>query len=176
MRKSTDEAKVTRNGGILPVQAIEGLLKSGVIMCERPLVPDQLQPASLDLRLGTKAFRVRASFLPGPRRNLAERLEQLSLHTIDLESGAVLETGCVYIVPLLESLKLPKGLSAAANPKSSTGRLDIFTRVIADEAREFDKILEAYEGPLYAEISPRSFSILARTGSRLSQMRFRSGP
>src|SRR5262245_27525163 len=176
MRKATDEAKVTRNVGILPVQAIEGLLKSGGIQCERPLVPDQLQPASLDLRLGTKAFRVRASFLPGPRRSLAERLEQLSLHAIDLESGAVLETGCVYIVPLLESLRLPKGISAAANPKSSTGRLDIFTRVIADEAREFDKILEAYEGPLYAEISPRSFSILARTGSRLSQMRFRSGP
>jgi dCTP deaminase len=138
-------------------------------------VPDQLQPASLDLRLGTKANRVRASFLPGPRRSLAERLEQLSLHTIDLENGAVLETGCVYIVPLLESLRLPKGLSAAANPKSSTGRLDIFTRVISDHAAEFDTIADSYEGPLYAEISPRTFPALVRTGSRLSQIRFRSG-
>ena len=164
-----------RNGGILPVQAIERLLKEGVILCERPLAPDQLQPASLDLRLGTKAYRVRASFLPGPRRSLSERLEQLSLHVIDLQSGAVLETGCVYIVPLLESLKLPKGLSAAANPKSSTGRLDIFTRVITDNAAEFDTVAEGYEGPLYAEISPRTFPSLVRTGSRLSQIRFRAG-
>lgn len=175
MHEATDEAKVTRNGGILPVQAIERLLKEGVIRCERPLAPDQLQPASLDLRLGTRAFRVRASFLPGPQRSLAERLEQLSLHTIDLESGAVLETGCVYIVPLLESLKLPEGFSAAANPKSSTGRLDIFTRVITDNAAEFDTIADGYEGPLYAEISPRTFPSLVRTGSRLSQIRFRHG-
>jgi dCTP deaminase len=175
MRDATDETKVTRNGGILPVQAIERLLKDGVILCERPLASDQLQPASLDLRLGTKAYRVRASFLPGPRRSLAERLEQLSLHTIDLESGAVLETGCVYIVPLLERLKLPQDLSAAANPKSSTGRLDIFTRVITDYAAEFDTIAEGYEGPLYTEISPRTFPSLVRTGSRLSQIRFRRG-
>ena len=175
MAEAADAAAMTRGGGILPVQAIERLLKEGVILCEKPLVPDQLQPASLDLRLGTKAYRVRASFLPGPRRSLAERLEQLSLHAIDLENGAVLETGCVYIVPLLESLRLPKGLSAAANPKSSTGRLDIFTRVISDHAAEFDTIAEAYEGPLYAEISPRTFPALVHTGSRLSQIRFRAG-
>jgi dCTP deaminase len=175
MAEATDVAAMTRDGGILPVQAIERLLRDGVILCEKPLVADQVQPASLDLRLGTKAYRVRASFLPGPRRSLAERLEQLSLHAIDLENGAVLETGCVYIVPLLESLKLPTGLSAAANPKSSTGRLDIFTRVISDHAAEFDTVADAYEGPLYAEISPRTFPALVRTGSRLSQIRFRAG-
>jgi dCTP deaminase len=162
--------------GILPAHAIERLIAEGVIKPERPLDGDQIQPASLDLRLGTRAYRVRASFLPGPRSTLAERLREMSLHEIDLEGGAVLETGCVYVVRLLESLKLPLGISAAANPKSSTGRLDIFTRVIADRAREFDTLAEAYEGALYAEISPRTFSTLVRTGSRLSQIRFRQGP
>jgi dCTP deaminase len=162
--------------GILPARALAEFCESGSINTGRPLADGQIQPASLDLRLGEWAYRVRASFLPGPGRTVASRLEQLQLHKFSLAQGAVLEAGCVYIVPLLESLKLPKGISAAANPKSSTGRLDIFTRVIADEAREFDKIPEAYAGPLYAEISPRSFSILARTGSRLSQIRFRSGP
>ena len=131
--------------------------------------------ASLDLRLGDWAYRVRASFLPGKRATVAERVSELALHRMPLAEGAVLETGCVYIVPLQEQLALPRGVSAAANPKSSTGRLDIFTRVIADHAQEFDKVPDGYEGPLYAEISPRSFPILARTGSRLSQMRFRAG-
>ncbi|WP_119390171.1 2'-deoxycytidine 5'-triphosphate deaminase [Taklimakanibacter lacteus] len=162
--------------GILPARALAQLCEQGLIDTGRPLAQGQIQPASLDLRLGEWAYRVRASFLPGPGRTVRDRLEQLQLHKFSLAQGAVFEAGCVYIVPLLETLKLPKGISAAANPKSSTGRLDIFTRVIADEAREFDKIPEAYEGPLYAEISPRSFSILARTGSRLSQIRFRSGP
>ncbi|MDE2385853.1 MAG: 2'-deoxycytidine 5'-triphosphate deaminase [Alphaproteobacteria bacterium] len=163
------------NQGILPARAIHGLCDEKAITLARPLDPDQVQPASLDLRLGPKAYRVRASFLPGPKQTVAERLKGLVLHEMDLTEGTVLETGCVYIVPLLESLKLPKGLSAAANPKSSTGRLDIFTRVITDYAQEFDKVAEAYEGPLYAEISPRTFPILARLGSRLSQIRFRAG-
>ena len=162
--------------GILPARALADFCEKGFIAIGRPLAQGQIQPASLDLRLGEWAYRVRASFLPGPKKKVAERLEALQLHRFSLAQGAVLEAGCVYIVPLLEALKLPEGVSAAANPKSSTGRLDIFTRVIADNAREFDKIPEAYEGPLYAEISPRSFSILARTGSRLSQIRFRSGP
>ena len=161
--------------GILPARLIAEYCANGLINPGRKLDNDQIQPASLDLRLGEWAYRVRASFLPGPNSTVAQRLESLVLHRINLSEGAVLETGCVYIVPLLESLKLPKGISAAANPKSSTGRLDIFTRVIADYAQEFDKVPEAYEGPLYAEISPRTFSILARTGSRLSQIRFRAG-
>ena len=166
---------MTGNQGILPAQAISDFCEQGIITMAHALDAGQLQPASLDLRLGEWAYRVRASFLPGLTSTVAERLEALSLHRMSLAEGAVLETGCVYIAPLLEGLALPKGVSAAANPKSSTGRLDIFTRVITDYAREFDTVAEAYHGPLYAEISPRTFSILARTGSRLSQMRFRKG-
>ena len=161
--------------GILPARTIADYCRNGRILLAAPAAADQIQPASLDLRLGDWAYRVRASFLPGKRCTVAERLDELQLHRMSLTGGAVLETGCVYIVPLQESLSLPEGVSAAANPKSSTGRLDIFTRVITDYAQEFDKVPEAYQGPLYAEISPRTFSILARTGSRLSQIRFRAG-
>jgi dCTP deaminase len=161
--------------GILPASAIARFCEQQVIRLEQKPDADQIQPASLDLRLAAKAYRVRASFLPGPRQTVADKLKDIALHEIDLSAGAVLETGCVYIVKLMESLALPKGISAAANPKSSTGRLDVFTRVIVDHAQEFDKVPEAYEGPLYAEISPRTFPILARQGSRLSQIRFRAG-
>lgn len=164
-----------RQSGILPDRDIAGLLESGGLIAARPLDSDQIQPASLDLRLGTKAFRVRASFLPGPKARVSDKLDQLKLHEIDLTDGAVLETGCVYIIPLLESLALPESISASANPKSSTGRLDIFTRVMTDHGREFDKIPSGYRGPLYMEVSPRTFPIVARTGSRLSQVRFRKG-
>src|SRR5579885_3406390 len=152
-------AQLARDGGILPAA---------------DFAPDQIQPASLDLRLGDVAYRVRASFLPGSS-TVAKRIDELKLHEIALSDGAVLETGCVYIVPLLESLALPDEISAAANPKSSTGRLDVFTRVIADEIRGFDRIEAGYHGPLYAEISPRTFPVLVREGSRLSQIRFRRG-
>jgi dCTP deaminase len=161
--------------GILPDHLIAALAKSGGILPAYDFVPDQIQPASLDLRLGEIAYRVRASFLPGPRTTVAERIDELKLHEIALTDGAVLETGCVYIVPLLESLALPDDIAAAANPKSSTGRLDVFTRVIADETRGFDRIQAGYHGPLYAEISPKTFPILVREGSRLSQIRFRHG-
>ncbi|MDB5602348.1 MAG: 2-deoxycytidine 5-triphosphate deaminase [Xanthobacteraceae bacterium] len=161
--------------GILPDRMIAELAKAGAILPHYPFVPDQIQPASLDLRLGEVAYRVRASFLPGPGATVAKRIDDLKLHEISLSDGAVLETGCVYIVPLLESLALPPGIAAAANPKSSTGRLDIFTRVIADEMRGFDRIAEGYHGPLYAEVSPRTFPVLVREGSRLSQIRFRRG-
>ncbi|MBB5753346.1 2'-deoxycytidine 5'-triphosphate deaminase [Prosthecomicrobium pneumaticum] len=161
--------------GILPAEEIAAAFADGAIAAGRPLDADQIQPASLDLRLGASAFRVRASFLPGPRMSVAERLAELTLHEIDLSAGAVLETGCVYIVPLLESLALPASLEASANPKSSTGRLDIFTRVITDRAQSFDTIPAGYRGPLYLEVSPRTFPIVARTGSRLSQIRFRRG-
>ena len=160
--------------GILPDRMIAALAADGGILSEAQYVPDQVQPASLDLRLGDVAFRVRASFLPG-RTTVAQRIDELKLHEISLADGAVLETGCVYIVPLLESLALPDDISAAANPKSSTGRLDVFTRVIADETRGFDRVEAGYHGPLYAEISPRTFPVLVREGSRLSQIRFRRG-
>jgi dCTP deaminase len=148
--------------GILPDRMIAAMADSGLILPAYPFVESQIQPASLDLRLSDVAFRVRASFLPGPGATVAERIDELKLHEISLADGAVLETNCVYIVPLIESLALPAEIVAAANPKSSTGRLDVFTRVIAD-------------GPLYAEISPKTFPVLLREGSRLSQVRFRAG-
>ena len=160
--------------GILPDRMIAALAAAGGILPATEFVPDQIQPASLDLRLGDIAYRVRASFLPGST-TVAQRIDELKLHEFALTDGAVLETGCVYIVPLLESLALPDEISAAANPKSSTGRLDVFTRVIADETRGFDRIEPGYHGPLYAEISPRTFPVLVREGSRLSQIRFRHG-
>jgi dCTP deaminase len=161
--------------GILPDELIGALIRDGAILAEYEFVKGQIQPASLDLRLGDVAYRVRASFLPGPNTTVAERIEELKLHEIALSDGAVLETGCVYIVPLLESLALPDTIAASANPKSSTGRLDVFTRVIADETRGFDRISLGYHGPLYAEISPKTFPVLVREGSRLSQIRFRHG-
>ena len=160
--------------GILPDRMIAALARAGGILPAAEFAPDQIQPASLDLRLGDVAYRVRASFLPGSS-TVAKRIDDLKLHEVALGDGAVLETGCVYIVPLLESLALPGEISAAANPKSSTGRLDVFTRVIADEIRGFDRIAAGYHGPLYAEISPRTFPVLVREGSRLSQIRFRRG-
>jgi len=154
---------------------IAALAAAGGILPATDFVPDQIQPASLDLRLGEVAYRVRASFLPGPNTTVAERIDELKLHEFSLSDGAVLETNCVYIVPLIESLALPDDIAAAANPKSSTGRLDVFTRVIADETRGFDRISAGYHGPLYAEISPKTFPVLVREGSRLSQIRFRRG-
>lgn len=164
-----------RQSGILPDSRIAELFDSGALSAPRKRDADQIQPASLDLRLGETAYRVRASFLPGPEHRVDEKLGRLKLHEIDLTGGAVLETGCVYLVPLLESLKLPAEVSASANPKSSTGRLDIFTRVMTDNGAEFDQIPAGYDGPLYLEVSPRTFPIIARTGSRLSQIRFRIG-
>jgi dCTP deaminase len=161
--------------GILPDAAIRRLVADGSVHLADPAAQNQVQPASLDLRLGPKAFRVRASFLPGPDFLVGEKLAQLALHEFDITNGAVLETGCVYIVPLLESLDLPPDISASANPKSSTGRLDVFTRVITDAARAFDQMPAGYSGPLYLEVSPRTFPVLVRKGSRLSQIRFRRG-
>ncbi len=162
-------------GGILPAQAIAALAQAGGIRTARPFAADQIQPASIDLRLGDTAYRVRTSFLPGAVRTVQACVQRLSLHTIDLRPGAVLETGCVYIAELQERLALPGDLAAAANPKSSTGRIDVFTRVITDRGEAFDQVEPGYDGPLYAEISPRTFPVLVRTGSRLSQIRFRRG-
>ncbi len=161
--------------GVFPAQEIEALIAAGGILLDKPLLDNQLQPASLDLRLGDFAYRVRASFLPGPGINVAERLADVRLHVIDLRDSAVLETGCVYVVPLQEALALAPGVSASANPKSSTGRLDVFTRIIADGVTAFDLIPDGYKGPLYAEICPQTFPIVVRSGSRLSQIRFRRG-
>ncbi|ARE38895.1 Deoxycytidine triphosphate deaminase [Rhodovulum sp. P5] len=161
--------------GVLPAQTIRELVQSGAIGIEAPLAEGQIQPASLDLRLGSVAYRVRASFLPGRGRTVHDRLADLEMHRIDLSGGAVLEKGCVYVVPLMERLALPDDIQAVANAKSSTGRLDLLTRAITDEGVEFDRIRPGYDGPLYAEICPRSFSVLVRPGQRLNQIRFRRG-
>lgn len=170
-------ARVLAGEGILSDRGIAALTEARAIRPDSPYAADQVQPASLDLRLGRRAYRVRTSFLPGAARTVSACVESLALHPhpIDLTEGAVLETGCVYIAEVQEHLALPAGLSASANPKSSTGRIDVFTRVITDRAAAFDQVEAAYEGPLYAEISPRTFPILVRTGSRLSQIRFRRG-
>src|SRR5215470_20277253 len=126
--------------GILPDRMIAALADAGGIITATEFADDQIQPASIDLRLGELAYRVRASFLPGPESTVGERIDELKLHEIPLGDGAVLETACVYIVPLIESLSLPPEIAASANPKSSTGRLDVFTRVIADQTRGFDMI------------------------------------
>ncbi|WOI57158.1 2'-deoxycytidine 5'-triphosphate deaminase [Palleronia sp. LCG004] len=161
--------------GILPSQMLRQMIGSGSIGSDQPISPGQIQPASLDLRLGTRAYRVRASFLAGRDARVSDRLPDFSMHEIDLTQGAVLEKGCVYLVPLMERLSLPKGLRAVANAKSSTGRLDLLTRTITDCGTEFDRVPDGYDGPLYAEICPRSFSVLVRPGMTLNQIRFRDG-
>jgi len=175
--QTTGEAAPNLGGGdgILPADALRALINGGVITASEAVTPAQIQPASLDLRLGEKAYRVRASFLPGSVATVGEKIDALALHEIDLSQGAVLETGCVYLVPLQESLLLPENISGLANPKSSTGRIDVFTRLITDRAIAFDRVEAGYQGPLYAEISPRTFSVLVRAGSSLNQIRFRRG-
>jgi dCTP deaminase len=161
--------------GVLPSQRLEQMISNGQISGAPAIIPEQIQPASLDLRLGNIAYRVRASFLAGHDRRVEDRLKEFEMHQIDLTDGAVLEKGCVYVVPLMETLDLPDGLQAVANAKSSTGRLDLLTRTITDGGAEFDRIAPGYTGPLYAEICPRSFSVLVRPGMRLNQIRFREG-
>jgi len=161
--------------GALASQHIKQLIDDSVITLEGPVDDDQIQPASIDLRLGSVAYRVRSSFLPGKDRTVSDCLDDMVMHRMDLSDGAVLEKSCVYIVPLQEGLNLPIGLAAAGNPKSSTGRLDVFTRLITDNGTEFEQVPPGYSGPLYAEIAPLTFSVLVRRGSRLSQLRIRSG-
>ncbi|MEL7117202.1 MAG: 2'-deoxycytidine 5'-triphosphate deaminase [Pseudomonadota bacterium] len=161
--------------GVQSDRQIMAMIADGRIASADPVVPGQIQPASLDLRLGATAYRVRASFLAGRGRKVQDRLADLTMHQIDLTSGAVLEKGCVYVVPLMEQLALPAGMTAAASAKSSIGRLDLLTRVITDNGTEFDRVPAGYTGPLYAEICPRSFSVVARSAQMLTQMIFRDG-
>lgn len=176
MTESTHIQSVeTAPTGIFPSQALRVLIADGAVTASQAISDDLIQPASIDLRLGEFAWRVQASFLPGPDATVEDKVRAFEMHRIDLTGGAVLEKGCVYIVPLMEALKLPADISAFANPKSSTGRLDIFTRVISDRGTRFDLIRPGYTGPLYAEVSPKTFSIAVRTGSRLTQLRLRCG-
>jgi dCTP deaminase len=168
-------AAMTTNAGILPCQSIEALIAGGAITAVTPFAEGQVQPASLDLRLGGKAWRVRASFLPGRGRKVVDRIGQVAMHTLDLEAGAVLEKGCVYIAEVQERLILPAGISARANPKSSTGRVDVFVRLLTDDGQAFDDVAEGYTGPLFLEIAPQTFSVLVRAGTRLNQLRLKAG-
>ena len=167
--------KIQKIAGVLSSQEILELINKNVITSENGIEKDLIQPASIDLRLGIKAWRVPASFLPGKGNKVSSRLKDLAMHEFSLIDGAVLECGCVYIVKLLENVSLTDNLTGIANPKSSTGRLDVFTRLIVDGAMEFEEVPAGYQGPLYAEISPRTFSVLVRTGSRLNQLRLKRG-
>jgi dCTP deaminase len=173
---SSRPAGVTELGtraGLFPRQQIRTMILRKMIQSKVEIEEAQLQPASLDLRLGSRAYRIRASFLPGRDRTVLGQLEDLQYDDVNLDNGAVLEKGCVYLVELQEHVQLQSTIAGVANPKSSTGRLDVFIRLITDRAEVFDTVEGGYTGPLYAEISPRSFSIKVRKGSRLNQLRFR---
>jgi len=173
---SADEGYGRFSTGILPSHVLARLLELGrEVTASEPFAQGQIQPASIDLRLGPVAYRVRASFLPGPAATVEEKLRTVFMHEVDLRDGAVLEAGCVYIVPLLERAEFSARISGGANPKSSTGRIDVFTRLITDYAPSFDRIEPGYRGPLYAEICPQTFPVLVRKGSRLNQLRIRHG-
>ncbi len=161
--------------GLFGRRKIKAMAGRRLIQAGRPMEEQQFQPASLDLRLSKEAYRVRASFLPGRARTVKDHLMTLNPEPISLAGdGAVLEKGIVYIARVAEQLALLPSMSGAANPKSSTGRLDIFTRLIVNRAEAFDEVPLGYEGELWLEISPRSFSVRVREGSTLSQVRFRT--
>ncbi len=172
LRETGNEERTT---GILPSQAIRELIAKGRVIGDRPITEEQIQPASLDLRLGDIAHRVQASFLPGPRVKVESKVKDLRMARVDLTSAAVFEKGCVYIVPLLEELDLPRDISGKANPKSTTGRLDVFIRLITDDGVEFERVPPGYKGRLYAEIVSRTFTVAVRAGMRLNQLRFVRG-
>ena len=159
--------------GVLTADDLRAAAAGGAIA--GPKIGARIQPASLDLSLGDKAWRVRAAFLPGAERKVSDCLDRFALHDFSLRDGAVLERGCSYVVPLRERLALPPGLSASANPKSSTGRIDVFVRLVTDHASAYERVPDGYAGPLYAEISPRTFSVVVREGSSLNQIRLRAG-
>ena len=161
--------------GVLPYQILKTMIASGEISAAGEIQQSQIQPSSLDLRLGKKAWRLQASFLPGSKSKVSDKLKDLAMHEINLTSGFILEKNCLYLILLQESISLPRNINAIANAKSSIGRLDLLTRLITDYGTEFDRVEKGYAGPLYAEISPRSFSVLAKMGSRLNQIRFRRG-
>ena len=175
LRRGLAEATESRDRGVYPSQRIQEFIASGRIACRVPPEPKQIQPASLDLRLGPTAYRVRASFLPGKNSSVEEKIRDLGMTEIDLRAGAVFEKRCVYIVPLMEEWFLPEEVSGKANPKSTTGRLDLFTRLITDYGTEFERVPQGYRGRLYAEVVPRTFSVRLQEGMSLNQVRFIRG-
>jgi len=160
--------------GVLPSQRIQELVERGAIIADA-IEDVQIQPASLDLRLGRTAYQVRASILPGPNTTVLEAAREVLVQELNLSDSQVLQKGSVYLIPAQESLKLPRGVSAKANPKSTTGRLDVFARLITDRADQFDNIKRAYAGDLYIEVAPKTFNVRVREGTRLNQIRFLHG-
>jgi dCTP deaminase len=163
------------SGGILPTRWLREAANDDVIFTEEYKIPEaNFQPASLDVRLGEQAYRLRCSFLPDAS-TVMDKLSDLAMETIDLRDGAILEKNRPYLIPLIEQLRLPKGIRASTNPKSSTGRLDIFTRVITDRSHKFDEISEGYNGQLFLEVVSRSFTIKVQTRLSLNQLRLIKG-
>ena len=161
-------------GGILPTKWLRRAVTEGIIYCDTRVPEENFQPASLDLQLGTTAHSLQCSFLPSPG-TLHKKLSDLSLGEIDIRNGAILERNRPYLIQLLEGLRLPEGIHARTNPKSSTGRLDIFTRVITNASDRFDDITAGYEGPMYLEVFSRSFPIKVQTTLSLNQIRLFKG-
>lgn len=164
----------SQKSGVLPSQEIRELISNGKVRAIAEIDGDQIQPASIDLRLGRVAYRVEASFLPG-RLPISAKIRSLLVQEVDLSEPALLTKGSVYIAPLLESLALPTNMSGKANPKSTTGRLDIFTRLMTEGGGEFEQVPSGYSGNLYVEIVPRTFSVVVRAGTKLNQLRFWRG-
>src|SRR6267378_7267458 len=162
--------------GVLPSQLLrEAISSEWLIAGEWRIPPEAVQPASVDLRLGERAWALRCSFLPDVDSTVEEKIEDLAFERIDLRDGATLERDRPYLVPLIEELRLPGEIRAKANPKSSTGRLDVFTRVLTDRNHRFDEIASGYSGKLYLEVVPRTFAIRVKTGLALNQVRLMRG-
>lgn len=160
--------------GVLPYQDLLRAIDDGLIKARSPIPAANVQPASLDLRLGSEAHRMRCSFLPD-RETVSSKLKDYLVETIDLTDGAVLEPGRPYLIPLMERIDLPRSVRARTNPKSSTGRVDVFTRVITDKNHRFDDIPGGYSGPLYLEVVSRTFSVRIEEGMSLNQIRLAVG-
>lgn len=162
--------------GVFPSQLLRGAIDAGYVDAGQFKIPDSsIQPASVDLRLGEKAYRIRCSFLPDTEP-VETKVKQYIMDELDLrDEGAVLETGRPYLIPLVEELALPPNIRARTNPKSSTGRLDVFTRVITDESYRFDEIAPGYRGKLYLEVVPLSFTVKVKQHLALNQLRLLTG-
>jgi dCTP deaminase len=161
--------------GVLPSQHLRAAIAQEWMVAGPWRIPSEsVQPASVDLRLGEHAWALRCSFLPDSDSTVEEKIEDLAFEQVDLRDGATLERDRPYLVPLIEELRLPGHIRAKANPKSSTGRLDVFTRVLTDRNHRFDEIAAGYHGKLYLEVVPRTFAIRVRTGLALNQVRLMS--
>ncbi len=166
---------IPRKDGILPAQEIRELIRNGKIRSRAEIAEDQIQPASIDLRLSDKAYKLKSSFLPSGKSLIGPKIRQLLVEEIDLTQPAVLAPGNVYIAQAAEYLDLPPGMEAKANPKSTTGRLDIFTRLLTEGQQIFESVPKGYSGDLYVEMFPRTFPIIVKAGTKLNQLRFYRG-